>query len=57
MEQLAVSTGLDIVDGAGLEIDVERPRHKLSATSLREESGKTTVVVLDACLKATVGLL
>ena len=58
MEQRAIRTGLDIVDCAGLEVNVERAGDILARASLGEERRETTVVVgLRALSRSAVRLL
>ena len=45
VEQRAIRTGLDIVDCAGLEVNVERAGDILARASLGEERREATVAV------------
>ena len=57
VEKGAIGTSLDIVDAAGLEIDVKRARDVLARTGLGEEGRETTVRRRGGSFdEATVGL-
>ena len=57
VEQLAIRASLHIVDDTWLEIHVEGSWDVLPTASFREESGKATVVLLDALLQTTIRLV
>lgn len=57
VEKGAVGTGLDLLNDTRLKIDIERARHVLARTRLREESRETTVAASGlACINTTIWL-